>query len=74
MLQVKTSSAPLGAEILGVDLSRCLDDAVFQEIVALFHEHEVVYFRNQRLTPEQTVESDYVFNVMFRHPLAPAIA
>jgi FkbM family methyltransferase len=28
----------------------------------------------QRLAPEQTVESDYVFNVMFRHPTAPAMA
>jgi FkbM family methyltransferase len=28
----------------------------------------------QRLMPEENVESDYVFNVLFRHPLAPAIA
>ena len=28
----------------------------------------------RRLVPGQTVESDYVFNVLFRHPLAPAIA
>jgi FkbM family methyltransferase len=28
----------------------------------------------QRLLPSQTVESDYVFNVLFRHSLAPAIA
>jgi FkbM family methyltransferase len=28
----------------------------------------------QRLRPEQTAETDYVFNVLFRHPLAPAIA
>ena len=27
-----------------------------------------------RLTPEQTPETDYVFNVLFRHPMAPAIA
>jgi FkbM family methyltransferase len=28
----------------------------------------------QRLTSEQTAETDYVFNVLFRHPMAPAIA
>ena len=28
----------------------------------------------QRLTPEQHVETDYVFNVLFRHPLAPALS
>jgi FkbM family methyltransferase len=28
----------------------------------------------QRLRPDQTVETDYVFNVLFRHPLAPTIS
>jgi taurine dioxygenase len=55
MLKIQRSSAPLGVEILGVDLSRTIDDAVFREIVELFHEHEVVYFRDQDLTPEQHV-------------------
>jgi hypothetical protein len=27
-----------------------------------------------RMTDEMTVETDYVFNVLFRHPLAPALA
>jgi FkbM family methyltransferase len=27
-----------------------------------------------RMMPEQTAETDYVFNVLFRHPLAPAFA
>jgi taurine dioxygenase len=55
MIKINRSSAPLGAEIVGVDLSRNIDDAVFREIVDLFHEHEVVFFRNQKLTPEQHV-------------------
>jgi len=28
----------------------------------------------QRLTPDQTAETDYVFNVLFRHPTAPSLA
>jgi taurine dioxygenase len=55
MLKIQRSSAPLGVEILGVDLSTNPDDATFREIVELFHQHEVVYFRDQKLTPEQHV-------------------
>jgi len=28
----------------------------------------------QRMMPEQTAETEYVFNVLFRHPLAPSFA
>lgn len=55
MLNIKPTGAALGAEILGVDLSREIDDRTFDEIVAAFHEHEVVFFRDQRLTPDQHV-------------------
>jgi len=67
MLEVQHSNAPLGAEILGVDLSRNLDDAVFREIVDLFHEHEVVFFRNQQLTPEQHVAFSRRFGELEQH-------
>lgn len=55
MLKIQRSSAPIGVEILGVDLSKDINDAVFREIVELFHEHEVVFFRDQELSPEQHV-------------------
>jgi taurine dioxygenase len=55
MLTVRRSGAPLGAEILGIDLSRELDEALFQSIVDAFHEHEVIFFRDQKLTPDQHV-------------------
>jgi len=67
MLKVKRSSAPLGAEILGVDLSKPVDDATFREIVDLFHEHEVVYFRDQKLTPEQHVAFSRRFGELEHH-------
>src|SRR5258706_5516680 len=67
MLKVQRSSAPLGAEILGVDLSTELDDAVFREIVGQFHEHEVVFFRNQRLTPDQHVAFSRRFGELEHH-------
>ena len=54
-ITVTRTSAPLGAEIGGIDLSRPLDDATFGRIVSLFHEHAVIFFRGQRITPEQQV-------------------
>jgi len=54
-MKVQRSSAPLGAEILDLDLSRELDHRTFREIVDGLHEHEVIFFRNQHLTPEQHV-------------------
>lgn len=67
MLTARRSSSPLGAEIPGVDLSRDLDDAAFREIVDLFHGHEVVFFRNQRLTPERHVEFSRRFGELELH-------
>ncbi len=67
MLTVRLSSAPLGAEILGVDLSRNLDDTVFREIVDLFHQHEVVFFRDQKLTPEQHIAFSRRFGELEHH-------
>ena len=67
MVTVRPSKAPLGAEILGVDLSKDIGDAVFREIVDLFHEHEVVFFRNQRLAPEQHVAFSRRFGELELH-------
>lgn len=67
MISVRRSTATLGAEILGVDLSRDLDDAVFGDIVDLFHNHEVVFFRNQSLSPERHVAFSRRFGELERH-------
>lgn len=39
----------LGAQVHGVDLAEPLDDAAFQKILELFHEHQVIFFRGQKL-------------------------
>ena len=43
----------LGAEISGIDLARSLDDAVIAEIRQGLLDHQVIFFRDQHLTPEQ---------------------
>ncbi|MEJ8839753.1 TauD/TfdA dioxygenase family protein [Ramlibacter sp. AN1133] len=50
---VKRVAGALGAEILGVDLARDLDDRLAARIRQAFLEHQVIFFRNQDLTPPQ---------------------
>ena len=52
---VRYPDAPLGAEISGLDLSKDIDAATFREIEKVFHERSVIWFRDQKLTPEQHV-------------------
>ena len=67
MIKVRSTGAALGAEIIGIDLSQDLDDATFKQIVDLWHEHEVVFFRDQRLTPEQHVKFSRRFGELELH-------
>ena len=53
--ELKPSGAPIGAEILGLDLARPLDDATFAAVAAAFDRHSVIVFRDQALTPEQHI-------------------
>jgi taurine dioxygenase len=52
-IEVSPVSGALGAEIAGVNLSAPLRDDAIDEIRAALHEHLVVFFRNQDLTPEK---------------------
>ena len=54
-IKVEPLSAAVGAEIGGLDLREPLDDAVLAEIRCAFGEYGVVFFRGQRLTPEQHI-------------------
>ena len=54
-LTVKPLSPALGAEIVGVDLSKPLDDATIAAIKRAWSEHLVLLFRNQMLSEEDQV-------------------
>jgi len=47
----------LGAEIAEVDLSRPLSDEVIGEIRQALLDHQVIFFHDQHLTPEQNLAS-----------------
>ncbi len=44
--------APCGAEILNVDLTRPLDDGLFDAIMDVWHQARVIVFRDQKLEPD----------------------
>jgi len=54
-MQVKKAAAPIGAEVLGVDLSAGLDDDALAAVVDALHENEVIVFRGQILTATQQI-------------------
>ncbi|MGC2778648.1 MAG: TauD/TfdA family dioxygenase [Bradyrhizobium sp.] len=55
-VQVRPLSPAIGAEILGVDLSRPLDDAQFGQILSAWHQHLILLFRDQKLNEEDQVQ------------------
>jgi taurine dioxygenase len=67
LIKVRPTGASLGAEIQGVDLSQAIDDTTFNQIVDLWLQHEVVFFRDQKLTPAQHVAFSRRFGELELH-------
>ena len=53
--EVRPSDTMVGAEVLGLDLRRPLDEAAFEKVSAALDSFSVVCFRNQVLAPEQHI-------------------
>ena len=67
-LEIIPAGAAVGAEVRGVDLSLPLGDNVFAEIEHAYNEYGVIFFRDQRIAPEQQVAftrrfGDIEFNI-----------
>jgi taurine dioxygenase len=62
--EVRNAEAPLGAEICGIDLAKGVDDATFRDIEKVFHERSVIWFRDQKLTPDQHVSFSRHFGIV----------
>jgi taurine dioxygenase len=54
-LEIIPAGAAVGAEIRGVDLAQPLGDNAFAAIEHAYNKHGVIFFRDQRITPEQQV-------------------
>jgi taurine dioxygenase len=54
-MTIRSVSAAVGAEILDLDLAGSLSESTIDEIRRALGQHGVVFFRDQKLTPEQHV-------------------
>lgn len=67
-LSIRRVAGALGAEIGGVDLSQDLPEATIAAIRAALVEHQVIFFRDQDLTPAQQVAFGRRFGPLNVHP------
>ena len=66
---IRPLPGPLGAEVLGLDLSRPLGEADFVRLHRAHLDHHVVVFRDQRITPAQHVAFSRRFGPLQIHVL-----
>lgn len=64
---IRKSGKPVGAEILGVDLSRDLDASTFAMIERVFNENGMIFFRNQTLTADAQIRFSRRFGELEKH-------
>jgi len=66
---IKPFAAPLGAEVLGLDLSRPVSDEDFARLHRAHLDHHVLVFRDQHITPAQQVAFSRRFGPLQIHVL-----
>ena len=73
-IEVRPIANALGAEIHGIDLSRELDDATFTAVRQALHDHLVIFFRDQKITPYQHLAFGRRFGEVETHAYAKGLA
>ena len=73
-LTIRRTSGALGAEIGGVDLSQQLPDETIAVIRKALVEHQVIFFRDQDLTPAQQTSFGARFGPLNVHPFVTGMA
>ena len=67
-IDVQPVAGALGAEIHGVDLGQPMDDETFGEIHDAYLQHQVIFFRDQHMTPDQHKDFGRRFGELNIHP------
>jgi taurine dioxygenase len=67
-IEVKPVTGALGAEVSGVDLAKPLPKAVFDELHDAWLKHCVLFFRDQKITPEQQIKFAKKWGGIHLHP------
>ena len=62
-------AAPLGAEVIGLDLTRTVPAAEFRRVHQAHLDHHVLVFRDQRITPQQQIDFSRRFGPLQIHVL-----
>lgn len=67
--EIRPFSGAVGAEIVGLELSRPVNDQDFARIHRAHLDHHVVVFRDQQITPQQQIDFSRRFGVLQIHVL-----
>ncbi|QGW80911.1 TauD/TfdA dioxygenase family protein [Variovorax paradoxus] len=67
--EVRPFNAPVGAEILGLDISKPISAEDFKRIHQAHLEHHVLVFRNQQITPQEHIDFSRRFGPLEIHVL-----
>jgi taurine dioxygenase len=70
-LKTRPLSYALGAEVLNIDLTGDLDDAVIEAIKDIWNAHHILLFRGQKLTPDTHIAFSRRFGDLDRHDATP---
>ncbi len=73
-LNIRRVAGALGAEIGGVDLAGPLSDGMIAEIRAALNQHQVIFFRDQEITPAQQTAFGARFGPLNIHPYVAGMA
>ncbi len=74
MITVRKIAGALGAEIDGVDLGKPLTEDDFRTIHRAFLDHQVIFFRDQTMTPDQHKAFGRRFGTLNIHPYVQGMA
>ncbi|MGK6309014.1 TauD/TfdA dioxygenase family protein [Variovorax sp. DT-64] len=67
--EIRRFDAPVGAEVIGLDIARPISAADFARIHRAHLDHHVLVFRDQRITPDQHIEFSRRFGPLEIHVL-----
>jgi len=72
-IQVTRVTPAIGALVEGVDLAQALRPAEIDRLGELLVQHQVLFFRDQPLTPQQQVRFAAQFGTLHVHPIYPVL-
>ena len=70
-IEVRPVTPTIGAEIFGVELGSAISNQQFDDIHTALLEHVVIFFRDQKMTPEQHKDFGRRFGKLHMHPASP---